>query len=109
MIADMISIQELNQIVTELFINRRRLNISTVFIAQFYFATSNDVRLKCTHLFYYEYPKQMTASTNCISSSDIDFKEFLNFFEKYTAKPYYFLCLILLLLQIIFHISEIVF
>ena len=78
--ADMISIKEHNQIVTELFIKGRRLNISTVFITQFYFTTSNDVRLNYTHLFYYENPKQMTASTNCVSSSDIGFKEFLIFF-----------------------------
>ena len=38
MIADMLSNKKLNPIVTELFIRGRKLNISLVFITQFYFA-----------------------------------------------------------------------
>ena len=37
MIADMRSNKKLNPIVTELFIRRRKLNISLVFIAQYFF------------------------------------------------------------------------
>ena len=44
MIADM-----LNSIVTELFIRRRKLNISLVFITQSYFKVPKDVRLNTTH------------------------------------------------------------
>ena len=43
MIADMISSNKLNQILTELFIRGRKLNISTVFIAQSYFSVTKDV------------------------------------------------------------------
>ena len=36
--------KKLNPIVTELFIRGRKLNISTVFITQFYFEVPKDVR-----------------------------------------------------------------
>ena len=53
MISDMINNKKLNQIVTELFIRGRKLNISIVFITQSYFKVSKDVRLNSTH-FYHE-------------------------------------------------------
>ena len=45
MIAVMISNKKNNQLVTELFIRERKLNISTAFIMQSYFKVPNDVRL----------------------------------------------------------------
>ena len=51
MIADMISNNKLNPIVTELFITGRKLNISIVFITQSYFKVPKDVRLNSTHFF----------------------------------------------------------
>ena len=49
MIADTINDKNLNPIVTKLFINGRKLNISIVFITQFYFKVPKDVRLNSTH------------------------------------------------------------
>ena len=63
---DVISNEKWNQIITELFIRGRKLNISTVFIAQSYFAVPKKVRLNCEHFCYYENSKQTRASTNCI-------------------------------------------
>ena len=51
MIADLLSNKKLNPIVTELFIRGRKLNISLVFIAQSYFAYSENIRLNSTHYF----------------------------------------------------------
>ena len=51
MISDMIKNKKLNPIVTELFIRRRKLNISLVFITQSYFKVPKDVRLNTTHFF----------------------------------------------------------
>ena len=48
MIADMINNKKLNSIVTELFITGRKLNISLVFITQWYFKVPKDVRLNST-------------------------------------------------------------
>ena len=45
MIADMLSNKKLNPIVTELFIRRRKLNISLVFTKQSYFAVPKNIRL----------------------------------------------------------------
>ena len=49
MIANMIHNKKLGSIVTELFIRRRKLNISLVFITQSYLKVPNDVRLNTTH------------------------------------------------------------
>ena len=49
MIADMISNKKLNPIVTELFIRGRKLNISIVFLTQYYFAVPRNIRLKSAH------------------------------------------------------------
>ena len=51
MIADMINSQKLNSVVTELFINGIKLNISFPFIAKSYFKVPKDVRLNSTHFF----------------------------------------------------------
>ena len=81
MIADMLNNKNLNQIVTELFIRSRKLNISLVFITQSYFVVPNDIRLNSTHYFIIKIPNrqklQRIASNN---SSDIDFKYFMNIY-----------------------------
>ena len=52
MIADMINNKKINPVVTALFVKRRKLNISTVFIiTQSYFKGLKDVRLNSTHFF----------------------------------------------------------
>ena len=67
MIADMIYNKMLNPVVTELFIRGRKLNISIVFITQFYFKVPKDVRLNSTHFFILKIPNKRT-STNCVKS-----------------------------------------
>ena len=52
MIADMINNKNINPVVTALFVKRRKLNISIVFIiTQSYFKGLKDVRLNSTHFF----------------------------------------------------------
>ena len=87
MIADMLSNKKLNPIVTELFIRRRKLNISLVFITQSYFAVAKNIRIFC-----YENSKKRELQQIAFNHSwDIDFKDFMNLYEKCTAKPYHFL------------------
>ena len=89
MIADMINNKKLNSIVTELFIRRRKLNISLVFITQSYFKVPKDVRLNTTHFFIMKIPNKRELQQIAIShSSDIDFKDFINIYKKCTDKPY---------------------
>ena len=52
MIADMESNKKLSPIVTELFLRGRKLNISLVFISQFYFKVPKT-KTKCHTLFYH--------------------------------------------------------
>ena len=92
MIADMINNKKLNSIVTELFIRRRKLNISLVFITQSYFKVPKDVRLNTTHFFIMKIPNKRELQQIAIShSSDIDFKDFINIYKKCTDEPYSFL------------------
>ena len=51
MAAAMIINEKLNQIVTELFVKGRKVNRSTAFTTQSYFAVPKDFRLNCTHFF----------------------------------------------------------
>ena len=92
MIADMINNKKFNPIVTELFIRGRKLNISIVFITQSYFKVPKDVRLNSAQFFIMKIPNKKELQQIALNhSSDIDFKDFMKIFKKYTAKPYSFL------------------
>ena len=92
MIADMISNNKLNPIVTELFIRGRKLNISIVFITQSYFKVPKDVRLNSTHFFIMKIPNKRELQQIALNhSSHIAFKDFMNIYKKCTAKLYSFL------------------
>ena len=87
MIADMINNNKLNPIVTELFIRGRKLNIT-----QSYFKVLKDVRLNSTHFFIMKIPNKRELQQIVLNhSSDIDFKNFINIYKKYTKEPYSFL------------------
>ena len=51
MIADMLTNEKLNPLVTELLIRGRKLKISLVFITQFYFLVSKNITLNSMHYF----------------------------------------------------------
>ena len=87
MIADILSNKKLNSIVTELFIRGRKLNISLVFITQLFFKVSKDGGLNTTKIPNKRELQQIAYN----NSSDIDFKEFIYLYKKYTARPYSFL------------------
>ena len=88
-IADMLSNKKLTPIVTELCIRGRKLNISPVFITQSYFSVPKDIRLNSTYFFIMKIPnRQELTQIASHNSSDIDFRDFMNLYTKYTAKPY---------------------
>ena len=102
MIADMLGNKKLNPIVTELIIRGR--TFSLVFITQSYFAVPKNIRLNSAHYFIMKIlNKQELQQIGFNYSSDIEFKDFLNLYKKCTAKQ---LLLMLLLHQIILHVSE---
>ena len=92
MIADMINNNKLDSIVTELFIRGRKLNVSIVFITQSYFKVPKDVRLNSTHFFIMKIPNKRELQQIALNhSSDIDVKDFMKIYKKYTREPYSFL------------------
>ena len=88
----MINNKNLGSIVTELLIRGRKLNISIVFITQSYFKVPKDVRLNSTHIFIMKIPNKRDLQQTALNhSSDIDFKDFMKDYKKYTKEPYSFL------------------
>ena len=97
MIADMwyvslLMMKKLNPVVTELFFRGKKLNISLVFISQFYFALSKNIILNSMHYFITKISnKGELQQIESNHSSDTDFQDFTNLPKKCTTKPYSFL------------------
>ena len=88
----MINNKKLNPVVTELFIRRRKLNISIVFITQSYFKVPKDIRLNSTHFFIMKILNKRELQQIALNhSSDIDFKDFMKIYKECTKEPYSFL------------------
>ena len=90
-IADMASTKKLGSIVTELFIRRKKFNISLVFIAQSYSKVPKDARLYTTHLFFTKITNKRELQQIAINhSSDTKTEDFINIYRKCTAESYSF-------------------
>ena len=91
-IADMINNKKLNSVITELFIRGKKINVSIVFITQSYFKMAKDVRLNSTHFFIMKIPNKIELQKITLHHSfDIDFKDVIKIYERFTAEPYSFL------------------
>ena len=113
MIADMISNKKINQTVTKLFIRRRgrKLNISTVFKTQSYFAVPEDVRLNRTHIFLFwkiQTNKNFNKS-HLIIHQTLTVKTLWIFTKSVLQNHIFFYWMILHLHQIILHVLEKIF
>ena len=89
MIADIMNNKNFKAKIKELFIRCRKLNVPIVFITQSYFRTSKDARLNSTHYAIMKIRNkkelQSIAQENC---GDIDLKDFLNMYQKFTNDLY---------------------
>ena len=66
------------QVLKELFIRCRKLNISLCFLTQSYFSVPKDVRLNCTHYIIFKLTNKVELKNIAINhSSDIDYKGFV--------------------------------
>ena len=88
MIVDIMSNKRLQAVVKELFIRRRKLNISLVFITQSYFFIPKDVRLNSTHYLIMKINKKELQNIAINHSVDIDYKDFLKIYRKCTKEPF---------------------
>ena len=87
MIANMIINKKLNPIITELFIRGRKISIFIIFITQSYFKVPKDVRLNSTHFFIMKIPNKRELQQTALNhSSDIDVKDFIKIYKKFTIK-----------------------
>ena len=78
-------------VIKNLFIRGRKLKVSLVFITQSYFAVSKNVWLNLTHYFIIKIPNRRELQKIAFNhSSYIDFQDFINPYENFTAKPYSF-------------------
>ena len=83
MIARMINNKNLNSIVTELFIRRRKLNMSLVFMMQTYFKVLKDFRLNTTHFFITKISNKREFQQISLNySSNISTKDFIKIHNK---------------------------
>ena len=90
-IVDIHKKEKLNPIVTEIFIRVRKLNISTIFITQSYFALPKTIRLSFTCYFIMKIPNQREREQIPYNhSADINFQDIVNLYKKYTTKSYSF-------------------
>ena len=78
MIADIMTNKEFHAIIKELFIRRRKLNISLVFITRSYFSVPKDVRLNWMHYLITKINNKRELQNIAIShSADIDYQDFM--------------------------------
>ena len=92
MIADIVRSEKFKAIVKELFIRCGKLNISIVFITQFYFRDPKDLRLNSTHYILMKIGnKKELKSIAEEHSGHLDFKNFLKIYNYCTREPYSFM------------------
>ena len=68
----------------------QKINISLVFITQSSFLVSIDVRLNSTDYLITHSKRELKSIADSLSA-DIDYKDYVNIYRRYTSEPYYFL------------------
>ena len=92
MISHVMSDKKAQQILKDLFIRCRKLNISLCFLTQSYFSVPKDVRLNCTHYILFKLNNKRELQNIAINHlADIDYKVFIKIYRICTKKPFNFL------------------
>ena len=92
MIPHAISDKKAQQVLKDLFIRCRILNIPLCFLIQCYFSVPKDVRLNCTHYVIFKLNNKRQLQNITINHyADIDYKNFIEIYKKCTKEPYNFL------------------
>ena len=91
MISHVMSDKKAQQILKDLFIRCRKLNISLCFLTQSYFSVPKDVRLNCTHYILLKLNNKRQLHNIAINhSADIDHKDFIKIDRICTKEPFNF-------------------
>ena len=92
MISHVMSDKKAQQILKDLFIRCRKLNISLCFLTQSYFSVPKDVRLNCTHYILFKLNNKRELQYIVINhSADMDYKYFIKIYRDCTKEPFNFL------------------
>ena len=92
MISHVMSDKKVHQILKDLFIRCRKLNISLCFLTQPYFSVSKDVRLNCTHYIIFKLDNKRVLQNIAINHfADIDCKDFIKIYRNCTKELFNFL------------------
>ena len=92
MISCVMSDRRAQQILKDLFIRCRKLNISLCFLTQSYFSVPKEVRLNCTHCILFKLNNRRELQNIAIDhSADIDYKDFIKIYRICTKEPFNFL------------------
>ena len=89
---DILTNKKFQSRIKELFIRCRKLNISLVFITQYYFSVPKDVRLNSTHYLIMKINSKRELQNIAINhSADIDYKDFMKIYRECIKEPFNFL------------------
>ena len=92
MIFHVMSDKKAQQILKDLFIRCRKLNISLCFLTQSYFSVPEDVRLNCTHYIIFKLNNKRELQNIAINhSANIGYKNFIKIYRVCTKEPFNFL------------------
>ena len=80
------------QVLKELFIRCRKLNISLCLLTRSYFIVPKGVRLNCTYYIIFKLNNKKELQNNAINhSADIEYRDFVKIYRDCTNEPYKFL------------------
>ena len=92
MISHVMSDKKAQQVLQDVFIRCKKLNISLCFLTQSYFSVPKDVRLNCTHYILFKLNNKRELQNIAINhSADIDYKDFIKIYRDCTKEPLNFL------------------
>ena len=89
MISHIMSDKKSQQVLKELFIRCRKLNVGLCFLTQSYFPVPKDVRLNCTHYIIFKLNNKRELQNIAINhSANIDYKDFIKIYRDCTKEPF---------------------
>ena len=92
MISHVMSDKKAQQILKDLFIRCRKLNISLCFFNSIIFSVLKDVKLNCTHCILFKLNNKIELRNIAVDHlADIDYKDFIKIYRICTREPFNFL------------------
>ena len=89
MISHVVSGKKAQQVLKELFIRCRKLNVSLCFLTQSYFSVPKTMRINCTHYILFKIHNKRELQNIVINhSADIGYRDFVKIHRDCTKEPY---------------------